>query len=272
LRAHLWLLAGIVGLAPILAPRAGSACDDVNVLVNPGGESGPPPWDYVNTGSRHQVGAVMLSTGTIEATEGTAWFAGERIETAVSIGTAPLRVEQSVDIRGPRPVDCIRLDADYFGVGEILEGAGTLEEIITVRIDFYDDSSPNPIGFASEIFGPFSLATPFEVLGLRVETTDIPAGAAFAVARMQGQMNLNSAVGGVPATGHVILGADNAVMSVTLPEPDTRLLGLTVCIALVGISRRAGRAVSCASCGPHLVSRRRPRSSSKWKRSSPSSS
>jgi len=47
-------------------------------------------------------------------------------------------------------------------------------------------------------------ASPVQTLGAQVETPDIPPGTAFAVARMQGQMNLISSVGGVPVTGRVI--------------------------------------------------------------------
>ena len=237
MRRRCGLLVWILGMAWLLSPLEALSCDDVNVLVNPGGESGPDPWEYVDLGSRHQVGSVTFTTGSVNATEGSAWFAGERTETAVSIGTGALRVDQAVDVRGPQPVECIRLDADVFGVGEILEGAGALQAIFTVRIDFYDDTSPNPIGAAFEFFGPFDLASPFETLGRRVETTDIPAGTAFAFARMQGQMNLNSSVGGVPVTGRAILGADNAVMTITLPEPPASLAAITGWITLLGVSQ-----------------------------------
>ncbi len=249
-----WPLLGAF-LVFLLAPSPARPCDDVNVLVNPSGEAGPDPWDYVNAGSRLQVGPVTLSTGTVGATDGANWFAGEDTETAVSIGVAPLRVEQSVDVRGLPPIECIRLRADYFGVGEILAGSGTLQEIVTVRIDFYDDTSPNPIGAAYEVYGPYSLAAPFQELGLQVETTDIPAGTAFVVARMQGQMNLNSSVAGVEATGHAVLGADNAVMSMTLPEPGGAPDFAALCVFAIGIRR--GRRSRRAPAGPATPSSRR---------------
>ena len=234
-RSH-WLLAWGLGLAALAPPVEAVACEGGNVLVNPGGEAGPDPWEYVNLGSRHQVGAVTFSTGSVGATEGDAWFAGERTETAVGIGTAPLRVEQAIDVRGPRPVECIRLEADFFGVGEILAGSGTTQAIFTLR-------------FASETFGPFSLASPFQTLGVQVETTDVPPGTAFAVARMQGQMNLSSSVGGVPVTGRVILGADDAAMSITLPEPTASLGGIVAWWMLIGLAgrRRGARAAAHAA-------------------------
>lgn len=151
----------------------------------------------------------------------------------------PLLVEQSVDVRGPRPVECVRLEADFFGVGEILEGAGTVDAIFTIRIAFYDDTSPNPIGSAFQFSGPFSIASPSQRLGVQVETTDIPEGTAFVVARMQGQMNLNSSVPEVPVTGRAILGADAAVMSITLPEPIAGLAGAMVCLTLLGLRGRS---------------------------------
>ncbi len=70
-----------------------------------GGEAGPDPWEYVNMASRHQVGAVTFGTGSVGATEGDAWFAGERTEAAVSIATFTER----------RWWSCMTLDATAAG-------------------------------------------------------------------------------------------------------------------------------------------------------------
>lgn len=63
-RSLFWIL----GLACLLSPADAFCCDDVNVLVNPGGEAGPEPWEYGAPESSHQVGAVTLSTGSVNAT------------------------------------------------------------------------------------------------------------------------------------------------------------------------------------------------------------
>lgn len=63
MRRSRWLLAWIVEPASFVPPVEAVACEGGNVLVNPGGEAGPDPWEYVNRGSRHQVGAVTFGTG-----------------------------------------------------------------------------------------------------------------------------------------------------------------------------------------------------------------
>lgn len=50
-------------------------------------------------------------------------------------------------------------------------------------------------------------------------------------------MNLDSSVGGVTVAGRAILGADNAVMTITLPEPPASLAAITGWITLLGVSQ-----------------------------------
>ncbi|MEM9365130.1 MAG: PEP-CTERM sorting domain-containing protein [Planctomycetota bacterium] len=238
---QLWFSCILVLLTFIANASDRASAATISPLVNPGAESGLAPWvlDDFFTGSTLSVqsGPVSIAgVGTVQATEGTNWFAVDT--TASSFGSffgGVLEASQTVDVQGLGTLLSIEYGGDSFAMGEILSGQGVLlmRQVSVLR---YRDAANGFLG--DDVFAtPNTNITNSTAQILSATDTVTPvAGTAFIEVFHSLDIAAFDASGGTDTpTYRVVGGLDNIIMNIqAVPEPSTMAgllsLGLSACL------------------------------------------
>jgi len=219
--------------------------EPINLLSNPGGESGSTtPWQ-INTifGAETTLsvtsGTISIAGQTLKATEGSYWFSADGTESSINAGFGGfIKAYQTVDVSG-LGATAVQFQSDAFAAGEIVSGEGTILLSHMIILGF-SDSSYNNISFYFWSSGLNDVTNDKVMFTGTPVVATLPAG----TTRIDfwNQINLQP-YSGTNLTYRVVAGLDNASLQVApVPEP------ATYAMALAGIA-----------CGGYSVFRRRKR-------------
>lgn len=218
-----------------------------NLLSNPGGESGvAAPWGL--NGEPLQSTPASLSTGTISASEGTYWFKAQQSytlsgPTTISGGGGALG--QFFDVTAfPNP-QSITVGGDFFGVGQVTAGAGSVFQTSMLRVLFYSPSFAT-LGDVFVNVPAFNIGSPAILDDFR-STIAVPAGTAQISFNVYNSFKFAITSSG---TAHAdgILGSDDFYASLTyVPEPSAIVLGGLGIVGLVVACTRNKRQIGAGN-------------------------
>ena len=197
------------------ADYSGSNTITVHPLTNPGAETGDlSGWDYTYNVSAVS-GPRSLGTGTINATEGTYWFMGQKPYTYnTSIAYGVIYMDRTVDVSSFSSIASIHFGGDYSAHGEIADGVGSLQVINYFYLWYYDKSG-------AFLGSTFSFEEPWhDVTGAtynqRVDHLDsaVPSNTACIHVYLSVQALITNTAGSGTVSGTVLAGIDNLFMDV----------------------------------------------------------